>query len=52
MTGHKAVSTIVIDSRKANTTKLAALEKMMYGDAAADPELPEPDALIAMMAAS
>ena len=51
VTGHKAVSTIVIDSRKANAAKLTALEKMMYGDAA-DPELPEPDALIAMMAAS
>lgn len=52
VTGHKVVSTIVIDSRKANATKLAALEKMMYGDASAEPELPEPDALITMMAAS
>ena len=51
VTGHKAVSTIVIDSRKADPTKLAALEKMMYGDTSADPELPEPDALLTMMTA-
>lgn len=49
VTGSKPVSTIVIDSRKANATKLAALEAKLYGGVSESAELPEPDALIAMM---
>lgn len=45
---HKPVSTIIIDSRKADPTKLAALEAKLYGGDSSDPELPEPDALLAM----
>lgn len=48
VTGHKPVSTIVIDSRKVDKAKLATLEAKLYGGDSADPELPEPDALIAM----
>lgn len=32
VTGHKPTATIVIDSTKADATKLAALEKILYGD--------------------
>lgn len=50
VTGHKPVSTIVIDSRRANPEKLKALEDMLYGSGSNETaELPEPDALIAMM---
>lgn len=52
VSGHKPVSSIVIDSRKANTTKLAALEAKLYGSDSAEPELPDPDEIIAMMSAS
>lgn len=52
VTGSKPVSTIVIDSRKANATKLAALEAKLYGGSSESAELPEPDALIAMMKGS
>ena len=51
VTGHKPVSSIVIDSRKANAAKLAALEAKLYGGDSSDPELPEPDELLTMMAA-
>lgn len=49
VTGHKPLSTITIDSRRADSVKLAALEKKMYGDASTESELPEPDELISMM---
>lgn len=49
VTGHKPVSTIVIDSRTADPTKLAALEEKLYGGSSSTAELPEPDALLEMM---
>lgn len=52
VTGHKPVSSIVIDSRKADAAKLAALETKLYGGESLDPELPEPDEILTMMAAS
>ena len=52
VTGHKPVSSIVIDSRKADPTKLAALEAKLYGGDSAEPELPEPDEVLTMMAAA
>lgn len=52
VTGHKPVSSIVIDSRKADATKLAALETKLYGGDSAEPELPEPDEILTMMAAA
>lgn len=48
VTGMKATSTIVIDSRKADPEKLAALEAVLYGTEGEDPKLPLPDAVIAM----
>lgn len=52
VSGHKPVSSIVIDSRKANTEKLAALEAKLYGGDSVEPELPDPDEIITMMSAS
>lgn len=41
--GHKPVSTIVIDSTKADATALAALEDLVYGSANGAATLPSPD---------
>ena len=49
VTGYKPVATIVIDSRKADATKLTALEKILYGDTAAA-KLPTPDEVLTAMA--
>lgn len=48
-TGHKPVSTIVIDSTKADPTKLKALEDKLYGDQTNDATLPSPDEVLQMM---
>lgn len=51
VTGHKPTSHLVIDSRKADSTKLAELEKKLYGDdSAGTSQLPLPDVVITMMA--
>lgn len=49
VTGYKPTSCITIDSRTADPTKLAALEKKLFGDTAADASLPLPDEVIEMM---
>ena len=46
VTGYKPVSTIVIDSTKCDSTKLAALEKIIYGDTNETPSMPMPDDVI------
>ena len=43
---YKPCCTIVIDSTKADGTKLAALEKYIYGDTNTDPTMPNPDKVI------
>lgn len=43
VTGFKPTASIVIDSTKVDAEKLAALEKILYGDADAEPRLPLPD---------
>lgn len=48
--GHKPTAYIVIDSTKADPTKLAALEKKLFGDSAAEAQLPLPSEVITMMA--
>lgn len=56
-TGRKAVSTIIIDSTKADPDELAALEAKLYGTnasgatAATDPQLPSPDQVLALFTA-
>lgn len=49
VSGHKPTAYIVIDSTKADPTKLAALEKKLFGDSAAEAQLPSPDEVITMM---
>ena len=48
VTGMKPTSLIVIDSTKVAPADLADLEDMIYGTAGTDPELPTPDAVIAL----
>ncbi len=51
--GYKAVSSITIDSTKANKTKLAALEAKLYGsdeEGSADPYLPLPEEIATIFA--
>ena len=43
VTGHKPTASITIDSTKVDTTKMAALEKILYGDTDVEPRLPLPD---------
>lgn len=47
--GLKATATITIDSREANPTDLASLEKILYGDESTEPRLPLPDEVITIM---
>ena len=51
VTGHKPTAHIVIDSTKADPTKLAALEKILYGDGttSGSPRLPLPAEIITTM---
>ena len=49
VTGNKPSATLEIDSRTANSTKLTALEKILFGDTNTDPALPLPDYIINMM---
>ena len=49
VTGHKPTACITIDSTKANPTKLAALEKILYGDTDTEARLPLPDEVATTM---
>ena len=51
VTGHKPTSCITIDSTKVEPGKLAALEKVLYGDTEAEARLPLPDEITSIMAA-
>lgn len=46
VTGHKATSCITIDSTKADATKLAELEAILYGSDTEEARLPLPDEVI------
>ncbi len=48
VTGYTPTAQIIIDSRNAGATELAALELILFGDVG-DPNLPLPDAIIAAM---
>ena len=55
VTGAKPSASLVIDSTKADPTKLAALEDILYGkdgDGSAEPRLPLPDEIKTLMAKS
>ena len=47
--GFKPTSYICIDSTKADKTKLAALEKILYGDESSEPRLPLPEEVKTLM---
>lgn len=47
--GQNPTSCIVIDSTKANATKLASLEKILYGDTDVESRLPLPSEVISIM---
>ena len=47
--GFKPTASITIDSTKANAEKLAALEKILYGDAQTEARLPLPDEIATLM---
>lgn len=52
VTGFKPTSHIIIDSTKADDTKLGTLEAMLYGTSgtnATDPTIPDPDTVISTM---
>lgn len=48
VTNFKPTAQIVIDSTVVDADALAALELLLYGDVAVDPQLPLPDAVIAL----
>lgn len=47
--GFKPTASITIDSRDANPTDLASLERILYGDESNEPRLPLPDELVTIM---
>lgn len=49
--GYKPTAKLTIDSRYTDPEKLAALEKMLYGDADTEPKLPAPAEVITTMGA-
>ena len=52
VTGFKPTASIVIDSTKADTAKLTALEAILYGSESEPPRLPLPDESATLMTAS
>lgn len=49
VTGHKPTAHLEIDSKKADPTKLAALEAILYGSDDVEPRLPLPDEIKTLM---
>lgn len=50
VTGKKATSLVVIDSTKIDSAKLKILEDALYGTENTEPYLPDPDAILALIA--
>lgn len=49
VTGHKPTASLTIDSTKADPTKLAELEKLLFGDTETEPRLPLPDEIAQLL---
>lgn len=49
VTGHKPTASLTIDSTKADPTKLAELEKILFGDTETEPRLPLPDEIVQLL---
>lgn len=47
--GHKPTASVVIDSTKVDSEKLAALEEILYGDETTEARLPLPDEIATLM---
>lgn len=47
--GHKPTASLIIDSTKADPTKLAELEKILFGDTETEPRLPLPDEIAQLL---
>lgn len=49
VTGHKPTASLTINSTKADPTKLAELEKILFGDTETEPRLPLPDEIAQLL---
>ena len=49
VTGHKPTASLTIDSTKADPTKLAELEKILFGETETEPRLPLPDEIAQLL---
>ena len=49
VTGHKPTASLTIDSTKADPTKLAELEKILFGDTETETRLPLPDEIAQLL---
>ena len=49
VTGHTPTASLTIDSTKADPTKLAELEKILFGDTETEPRLPLPDEIAQLL---
>ena len=49
VTGHKPTASLILDSTKVSETKMAALEKILYGDGDAEARLPLPDEVVQIL---
>ena len=49
VTGHKPTASLTLDSTKVSETKMAALEKVLYGDTDTEPRLPLPDEVLQIL---
>lgn len=49
VTGFKPTASLVIDSTKVESTKMASIEKILYGDSEAEARLPLPDEVLSII---
>lgn len=49
VTGHKPTASLTLDSTKVSETKMAALEKVLYGDVDTEARLPLPDEVVQIL---
>ena len=49
VTGHKPTASLTLDSTKVSETKMAALEKVLYGDSDVEARLPLPDEVVQIL---
>lgn len=49
VTGHKPTASLILDSTKVSETKMAALEKVLYGDNDTEARLPLPDEVVQIL---